>query len=35
MATEKLDTEIRREQIAEAALKLLGDGGILSRHNNR
>ncbi len=28
MATEKLDTEIRREQIAEAALALLGTGGI-------
>jgi AcrR family transcriptional regulator len=28
MAAEKLDTEIRREQIAEAALALLGTGGI-------
>jgi len=28
MAAEKLDTEIRREQIAEAALALLSSGGI-------
>lgn len=28
MATEKLDTQIRREQIAEAALELLGTRGV-------